>query len=124
MIKAERVWRDFKKEAQAKACRRLLEAKRSQRNTFCPRACRRNSDLRSSRRGEAEMNPTRNHEVGSFPGLARWVKDPELAMSCGVGHRGGSDPALRWLWCGPAASLGTSICRRCGPKKTKRILIC
>ena len=20
-------------------------------------------------------------------------------MSCGVGHRGGSDPALLWLWC-------------------------
>ena len=25
------------------------------------------------------MNPTRNHEVaGLFPGLAQWVKDPEL----------------------------------------------
>ena len=24
-------------------------------------------------------------------------------MSCGVGHRRGSDPALLWLWCGPAA---------------------
>ena len=25
-------------------------------------------------------------------------------MSCGVGHRSGSDPALLWLWCRPAAT--------------------
>ena len=24
-------------------------------------------------------------------------------MSCGVGHRHGSDPVLLWLWCRPAA---------------------
>ena len=24
-------------------------------------------------------------------------------MSCGVGHRQGSDPVLLWLWCRPAA---------------------
>ena len=24
-------------------------------------------------------------------------------MSCGVGHRRGSDPELLWLWCKPAA---------------------
>ena len=24
-------------------------------------------------------------------------------MSCGVGHRHGSDPTLLWLWCRPAA---------------------
>ena len=29
-----------------------------------------------SRRGVAETNPTRNHEVvGLIPGLAQWVKD-------------------------------------------------
>ena len=26
-----------------------------------------------------------------------------MAMSCGVGHRGSSDPALLWLWFRPAA---------------------
>ena len=25
-------------------------------------------------------------------------------MSCGVGHRGGSDPTLLWLWCKTAAT--------------------
>ena len=41
-------------------------------------------------------NPTRNHEVeGSIPALAQWVKDLVLpAVSCGVGCRHGSDPAL------------------------------
>ena len=44
---------------------------------------------RSSHRGAAEMNPTRNHEVvGLIPGLAQWVKDL----------------ALLWLWRRPAAT--------------------
>ena len=28
-------------------------------------------------------------------------------MSCGAGHRHGSDPVLLWLWCRPAATTPT-----------------
>ena len=44
-----------------------------------------------------------------------------LAVSCGVGRRCNSDPALLWLWCTPAAvapiltpSLGTLGSFHCG----------
>ena len=44
-------------------------------------------------------NLTRNHEVvGLIPGLAQWVKDLAIAVSCDVGCRCGSDPTLLWLW--------------------------
>ena len=40
-------------------------------------------------------------------------------MSCGVGHRHGSDPELLWLWCrlAAAAMILPLMCCRCGPKK-------
>ena len=45
-------------------------------------------------------NLTRNHDVaGLIPGLTQWVKDlAGIAVSCGVGHIHGLDPALLWLW--------------------------
>ena len=47
-------------------------------------------------------NLTNIYEDASLiPGPARWVKD--LAVSCGVGHRLGSDPTL--LWCGIGQQL-------------------
>ena len=39
-----------------------------------------------------------------IPGLAQAVKESDVAVSCGVGHRRGLDPALLWLWCRPAAA--------------------
>ena len=52
-------------------------------------------NFRSSCYGAAEMNLARNLEVaGSIPGLAQWVKDLVFAVSCGIGHRCSSDPAV------------------------------
>ena len=51
------------------------------------------------------MNPTSIHEgVGLILGLAQWVGDLAFAVSCGVGHRCGSDLTLLWLWYRPAAT--------------------
>ena len=54
-------------------------------------------------------NPSSIHEVvGLIPGLAQWFKGSDVAQaavqSCGIGCRHGSDLALLWLWCRPAAA--------------------
>ena len=42
--------------------------------------------------------------AGSIPGLAQWVKDPGVAVSCGGGPRLGLDLPLLGPWCGLAAT--------------------
>ena len=50
------------------------------------------------------MNPTSIHEdMGLIPSLSQgWGSC--IAVSCGLGHRHSSDPALLWLWCRLAAA--------------------
>ena len=52
------------------------------------------------------MNTTSMHEdPGSIPGLAPWVKESGVTVSCWKqGCRRGSDLVLLWLWCGLVAA--------------------
>jgi len=59
----------------------------------------------SSHLGSVVTNPTSIHVyAGSIPGLAQWVKDLMVAVSCDVSCRHGSDPVLLWLWYKPTAA--------------------
>ena len=71
-------------------------------------------------------NPTSIHEdAGSIPGHAWWERILRCHKLC-CRSQTRLDPVLLWLWhrleatapVGPP-SLGTSICCRFGPKKTK-----
>ena len=49
------------------------------------------------------MNPASIHkDPGWIPGLTQWGSD--VAMSCGIDHRCGSDVEGLWLWGRPAAT--------------------
>ena len=55
-------------------------------------------------------NLTTIHEdMGSISDPVGYVSS--VAMSCGVGHRYGSDPTLLWLWCGLAVLCGCTTYR-------------
>ena len=54
-----------------------------------------NLKIRTSHGGTVIMNlPHIHKDAGSIHGLTYWVKESGTAVSCGPGHRCGSDPVL------------------------------
>ena len=72
---------------------------------LCPKSWHiQNADLGSSHCGSMEKNPTGIHEdIGLIPGLDQWVEGSQVAGSCGISPRLGSDPVVLWLLCRSAA---------------------
>ena len=61
--------------------------------------------LGSSLCGSAVNEPKQDPRGHRFDPWPRSVGEGScVVVSCGVGCRGGSDPALQWLWCRPAAT--------------------
>ena len=83
----------------------------------------RNPFLGSSCYSSAVMNTTSIHEdTGLIPSLKQWAKDQ---LWCRLQTRLGFGIAMTVVYANSYSSdltpsLGTSICHRCGPRKTKR----
>ena len=46
----------------------------------------------------------------------------DIAMSCGLGHKCGSDPALLWLWWALLYAAGMALKKQKKKKKKKAVL--
>ena len=71
-------------------------------------------------------NLTSIHEdMGSFPSLSQWVKDPFCELWCRSQMHLGSGIAVDVAWAGGCSldltpGLETSICCRCSPKRKNK----
>ena len=65
--------------------------------------------LGSSHCDSEETNPTNIHDNACsipWPPSVGWRSG--IAVSCGLGHRLGSDSKLQWLWCRPGSCSSDS----------------